>query len=222
MLPFASSSVATNKVLKLRYEYLIFSRYFLFLQGSTMLVIAGFSYEILDLWLGSSYANRGAFLMALIAAATFLDAVSVLPSLLTEALGKPHITGFAALARVIFGLGALSIGLEVNGLHGGVLAAFSVALLFPAWFTTYSHLRVLPIGLRAFLIESALPVASLLALHIALTALVHLLSENRTQVLLGGVLIGASLAFTAYALLLRPRHKRAVTRKMKLLLHRTR
>ena len=144
IFPLASALSAVDDMAGLRKRFIYVSRYMLFLNICVCLLLALFAQELLHFWLHSKMDPRAPVILVVLAYALLADSITNVPSLVNDGLGRPHITGVAALVRVGLGVGAAWWALTVSGIVALALSQLAVSWLFSVGFLFYVHGRSLP------------------------------------------------------------------------------
>jgi O-antigen/teichoic acid export membrane protein len=147
IFPVSSALAANNQHDELRKIYLVSTRYYVFLHACMCIFLSLFSREILHYWAGSVFGANAALVLVLVATATFMDALTNLPSLVNDGLGKPKNTGILAVMRAIFGLGLCYLFIRTYGYIGAAWAELIVSSFFSIVFLLYVHNRSIPVKL---------------------------------------------------------------------------
>ncbi len=145
IFPAASAMEANNQHDELERIYFTSTRYYIYLNASLCLLLSIFSRELLHYWAGSIFGTGAALVLVLIATAAFFDALTNLPSLVNDGLGKPRNTGVLALARALVGLVLSYIGIRYAGYIGAAWAHLFVSAFFAIIFLVYVHGRSIPV-----------------------------------------------------------------------------
>jgi O-antigen/teichoic acid export membrane protein len=157
IFPAASAMAANNQHDELRRIYFTSTRYYIYLNAALCLLLSIFSRELLHYWAGPAFGAGAALVLVLIASATFFDALTNLPSLVNDGLGKPRNTGILALTRALVGLALSYVGIRYAGYIGAAWAHLLVSIFFAITFLIYVHGRAIPILLRELYRESYRP-----------------------------------------------------------------
>lgn len=163
MFPHASALAAEGRDDDLRRHYLLASRYLFFLNGAISLTLATLAGPILAVWLNPEFAQKGATVMMLIALTLWLDSLTNLPSLLTDGLGHPRVTGLFAVSRAALGLAFIVIGIAQAGIVGAAAGHLLASLMMTLVFLWWVHGRTVPVALAALVRQAyVMPLAALL------------------------------------------------------------
>lgn len=147
MFPHASVLAAEGRDDDLRRHYLLASRYLFYLNGAISLTLATLAEPILATWLNSEFAQKGATVMTLVALTLWLDSLTNLPSLMTDGLGHPRVTGLFSVARAAVGLLFIAIGIGHAGIIGAAAGHLLASLLMGSVFLAWVHGRSVPVPL---------------------------------------------------------------------------
>lgn len=148
IFPAASALQANNQHDELERIYFTSTRYYIYLNASLCLLLSIFSRELLHYWAGSVFGAGAALVLVLIATAAFFDALTNLPSLVNDGLGKPKNTGVLSLIRAVVGLLLSYIGIRYAGYIGAAWAHLFVSAFFAVLFLVYVHGRSIPVLLN--------------------------------------------------------------------------
>ncbi len=171
LFPVASAMSANNQHEELERIYITSTRYYIYLNAALILILSIFSRELLHFWAGSVFGAGAALVLVLIAAATFFDALTNLPSLMNDGLGQPRNTGILALMRAIVGLAMSYIGIQFAGYIGAAWAHLFVSAFFAIIFLIYVHGRSVPISLSKVYQKAYQPTIFPLAVLLSISAI---------------------------------------------------
>lgn len=163
LFPAASALAANQELPRLAQIYLKASRYLTFINGAMLLLIAVFAAPILQYWMSADFARRGATVLAVIALAQCIDALTVLPSLVNDGMGHPAVTGVFAFARALLGLVTVYVGIMLLGIDGAAWGHLAASVCMTTIFLLYVHGRTVPVMLRAVVTFAYVPAAAGLA-----------------------------------------------------------
>ena len=144
IFPLASALSALDDMAGLRTRFVYVSRYMLFLNICVCLLLALFAQELLHYWLQTKMDVRAPIVLVIVAYALLADSLSNVPSLVNDGLGRPHITGVAAIVRVALGVAAAWWALSVSGIVALALSQLAVSWFMSVAFLIYVHYRSLP------------------------------------------------------------------------------
>lgn len=170
IFPVASALAASREMQQLERLYLLASRYLFFINGAAVVILACFAEPILRLWMGPGFARHGAVIMAVVAVAQFIDALTNIPSLVNDGLGHPRVSGLFATARAALGLALLYVGVLWWQGEGAAWAHLVASAVMTAAFVLFVHERTVPIALRALLRHAYVPPLLVLAAAAAAAA----------------------------------------------------
>jgi O-antigen/teichoic acid export membrane protein len=86
------------------------------------LLLAGLSNEMLTFWLGASFAADSSQVLGILAIGIFLSSIAVLPSTLTDAIGRPKVGAVIMLGTTIVFLPTVVLMCSHYGVIGAALA----------------------------------------------------------------------------------------------------
>lgn len=144
LFPAASAMQARGEMDELGSIYMTATRYITYLNGAAVLLICLFGREILFYWMGPDFATQAYWVMVFISIALFIDSLTVLPSLVNDAFGKPANTGVFAVLRALL---ATALTLAFVGSQSIALVAFAhtlSAFFMVSAFLWFVHGRSLP------------------------------------------------------------------------------
>ena len=148
IFPAASAMAAKAQHEQLRRTYLTATRYIVYLNAGLCLLLSVFSRELLHYWAGPVFGADAAFVMVLIATASFFDSLTNLPSLVNDGLGKPRNTGILALIRALVGLTLAYFAIRSLGFIGAAWALVFTSILFATGFVVFVHGRSVPVSIK--------------------------------------------------------------------------
>src|SRR3984957_4556468 len=122
LFPAFSSLEAAGEMRKLEDLYARSLKYLIVVMGPPFLLIGAFSRQILNLWLGPVFANRGSTPLEILSIATFLSCLSILPYGLLQGAGKPKITAIFHVLELPLHLGLVWVLVAKMGLTGAAIA----------------------------------------------------------------------------------------------------
>jgi O-antigen/teichoic acid export membrane protein len=171
------------------------AKYMLLILTPVVAVFFCFARQILQLWLGSDFANQSTIVLQLVAVLFFVNAFAMLPYTSVQALGRPDLK--AILDLVVLPVYAVSAWwlMRRAGVNGAALAKLFVTIV------DFSALYIIASRLRAFSIRDwfAGPLMRALALSAGLVALVGLIASLHARI---GVSIALLIvSFLVYAFL---------------------
>jgi O-antigen/teichoic acid export membrane protein len=142
--PAASALAARGELERLRHLYLKASRYVVFINASVLVLVAVFSYPILATWMNPQFARAGQVVLAVMALSQFIDSLTSLPSLVNDGMGYPRLSGMFALARALFGLLVVYMGVAGWGIEGAAWGHLLASVLLTCAFLAAVHGRTVP------------------------------------------------------------------------------
>ncbi len=146
IFPRVSALAAGGEQLRLRRMYLDASRLLTYLNLSVLgLIIVGGD-EFLRRWVGAEFVAPGYPVLILITLALMVDSLTNIPSLITDGLGQPRVTGRFALARGVVGLLMVYAGTRAAGIEGAAMAHLASSLLMTSLFLGFVHGRTVPVS----------------------------------------------------------------------------
>jgi O-antigen/teichoic acid export membrane protein len=155
--PAASALAARGELERLRTLYLKASRYVVFINASVLVLVAVFSYQILYYWMNPQFARAGQVVLAVMALSQFIDSLTSLPSLVNDGMGHPRFSGMFALARALFGLVVVYVGVDGWGIAGAAWGHLIASILLTCAFLVAVHGRTVPARLGDLARQAYLP-----------------------------------------------------------------
>jgi O-antigen/teichoic acid export membrane protein len=155
--PAASALAARGELERLRTLYLKASRYVVFINASVLVLVAVFSYQILYYWMNPQFARAGQIVLSVMALSQFIDSLTSLPSLVNDGMGHPRFSGMFALARAVFGLVVVWIGVDGWGIIGAAWGHLLASVLLTCAFLVAVHGRTVPARMRDLVRQAYLP-----------------------------------------------------------------
>jgi O-antigen/teichoic acid export membrane protein len=155
--PAASALAACGELERLRLLYLKASRYVVFINASVLVLVAVFSYQILYYWMNPQFARAGQVVLAVMALSQFIDSLTSLPSLVNDGMGHPRFSGMFALARAVFGLLVVYLGVAGWGIDGAAWGHLIASILLTCAFLAAVHGRTVPARLGDLARQAYLP-----------------------------------------------------------------
>jgi O-antigen/teichoic acid export membrane protein len=162
-----------------------------------------FAEPVLRFWLGARFAAESADVLRVLVAGYMVNALSTIPAVAADSLGRPRVTTAFSVAS-----GALNVGLSVvlipaYGIMGAAVAILANSLLLVPLFLVYVHRRVLFLGIRELMGRSLLrPFAATVAAWPPMLVLAH--ASDSVPVLLVALAAGllaylaSTVAFRVY------------------------
>jgi len=147
IFPVSSALAANNRHDDLRRIYLVSTRYYIYLNASLCMLLSIFSRELLYYWAGPIFGPGAALVLVLMAAATFFDSLTNLPSLVNDALGKPINTGIMSVLRTSCCMIIGYFAIPRVGYIGVAWAYLFTNGFFAIAFLVFVHERSIPVSL---------------------------------------------------------------------------
>jgi len=144
IFPAASAMQARGEMDHLGRVYMTATRYITYLNGAAVLLICLFGREILHYWMGPDFASNAYWAMVFISIARFIDSLTVLPSLVNDALGHPRNTGVFSVVRVLLAVCLTLAVVDTQNLAIVASASTVAALVMGLSFIWFVHGRYLP------------------------------------------------------------------------------
>ncbi len=129
LFPAFSSLEAVGAMDKLEDIYARSLKYIIVTMGPLLLAVAAFAHDILNLWLGPVFAAKSSAPLQLLALATFLTALSILPYGLLQGAGRPDITAIFHVIELPVHLVLVWVLVSRVGITGAAIAVTVRVLL---------------------------------------------------------------------------------------------
>ncbi len=221
VFPTASSLAARQRMDVLERLYMQSSRYLFFINGSVVLLLAVFSFPILSFWMGSSFAAQGAMIMAIVAVAQFIDALTNIPSLVNDGLGNPKVSGLFALTRAAVGLALLYVLIIQWGSGGAAWAHLIASVIMTTAFLAYVHGRTVPFSFAQVVrLAYVRPLMALAISGVVCVVLRGLADDSLMLFLACGTAASLVLAVCGGVLVVLPQHRQLIANRLRRLLKR--
>ena len=149
IFPLSSALDARGDDATLKATFSYVSRYITFLNLALCLTLAAFARELLTYWLHAVPDDKAVLVLIVVAYALFVESLSNVPSLVNDGLGRPHITGLAAILRVATGVFAAWWVLQWGSIVEVAISQLAVAIAFVPAFIYFVHRKSLPWTLLA-------------------------------------------------------------------------
>jgi len=144
IFPLSSALDARGDQAALKATFIYVSRYITFLNLGLCLTLAVFARELLTYWLHAVPDDKAVLILIIVAYALFVESLSNVPALVNDGLGRPHITGVAAILRVAVGVVAAWWVLQWGSIVEVAISQLAVALVFVPAFIIFVHRKSLP------------------------------------------------------------------------------
>jgi O-antigen/teichoic acid export membrane protein len=156
IFPAISELQGQNRHDTIRELYLTASRIILSFAAAFAIPLLVFGVHFLRLWMDPEFARRGGLVLQLITGAVFLNLFTSVPTFVVNGLGRPKVSGIAAVCTATLFLVLMIPGAICKGIVGVAAAQLaSVAVVAPL-FIRYANCRVLGLSFRQLLRESYL------------------------------------------------------------------
>jgi O-antigen/teichoic acid export membrane protein len=168
--------------------------------GSLLFVFAD---PILRYWLGADFARESADVLRVLAAGYVVSALTTMPALACDAVGRPRVTTAFSLASAALNVALSIVLIPTHGILGASFAILVNSALVAPVFLLYVHRRVVPLPLRELVTKSlARPLLAAVASWPAM-ALLLLVATSLPMLLLALVLgfvafVVATIALSVY------------------------
>lgn len=213
MFPAASALAAKDELDRLRRLYLVAVRYTVFLNGALAVLLAVLAYTLLKLWMGENFAQRSAEILVLLVTAAFFNSLTNLPTLVSDGLGHPKVSGFFAIAHASIGTGITYLFVSEMGLLGAAISQLLVSAVLSILFLVYVHGRTVPVPLLTYLGRGIAPaLACTLVPAMAGWWLAQLLEPGLLEAVVVAAFLLASMGILGYRFVLRQEDKSAVSK----------
>lgn len=142
LFPLASEFAAQSNHDQLIVIYMKVSRVVLICSVIFHLPCIFFSHEILLLWLGRELADQGWKVMLLMSGSLLLTALTIVPSLVTNGIGKPQINTMAATLTLLLNIVLVYPLISLYGVTGAALSSF-ISVLHAPFYIYYVNKKIL-------------------------------------------------------------------------------
>jgi stage V sporulation protein B len=122
VFPYASELHAMSDLKKLQELYLRSSKILILMTLPFIMVLIVLPDPILRYWLGPEYAEQGAMALCIIGIATFLNAVTAVPTVTSLGVGRPWMPSVFSTASSVASLAANLLLIPKYGVNGAALA----------------------------------------------------------------------------------------------------
>src|SRR5262249_29489856 len=122
VFPYASELHAMSDLKKLKELYLRSSKILILMPLPYTMVLIVLPDPILRYWLGPEYAEQGAMALCIIGIATFLNAVTAVPTVTSLGVGRPWMPSVFSTASSVASLAANLLLIPKYGVNGAALA----------------------------------------------------------------------------------------------------
>jgi O-antigen/teichoic acid export membrane protein len=139
IFPAASALVAQGQLDELRSAYIVSTRYVTYLTGCVLILLTVGARELLHYWAGAAFDEAAALILIVLALSIFIDALTMIPSLVNDGLGHPQNTGVFAIVRAALGLGLGYLAVKHYGILGAAVAQLGVSVVLTAAFIHSIH-----------------------------------------------------------------------------------
>lgn len=119
---FSSLNVAGEKE-KLEAFYVRSMKYLIMGLGPMLLVVAAFSHDILQYWLGASFAKQSTLPLQILALGVFINSLGYFPYSLLQGLGRPDLTGIFHLIELPIHVLVVAVLVSRLGIIGAALSS---------------------------------------------------------------------------------------------------
>ncbi|KAF3998159.1 oligosaccharide flippase family protein [Glaciimonas immobilis] len=217
MFPHASALAEQGRLVELKRDYLLASRYMFFINGGIALMLATLAHPILSLWMSTEFARVGTTVMVMIAFTQWIDSLTNLPTLINDGIGHPKISGIFALARAVLGLGLIFLGVWRYGIVGAAGAHLLASAVMSLSFVIYVHGRTVPVSLNSLFYEAYLvPLIVLVPVGIVGVLLTSFASRGWLNLLACGTLMGLLILVGGICKVCLPQHRNIVFSRLAL------
>jgi O-antigen/teichoic acid export membrane protein len=144
MFPLASALAAAKDFRGLQERYAYVMRYTFYINVCVCLLMSAFATEILHYWLKGGVGGDASLILVIVAYSLLAESLTNLPSMVNDGLGRPHITGIAALARAVVGVAAAWWALSWGGIVALAMSQLVVSVLASLIFVGVVHRLSMP------------------------------------------------------------------------------
>ncbi|MCM8611623.1 oligosaccharide flippase family protein [Accumulibacter sp.] len=157
VFPMTSALLANSRLAEVERLVIQATRYTFYLNAAAVAAVSVLSGWFLDVWLGPEFAEKGCWIMALVAGGALIDSLTNVPSLVTDGGGRTQLTGSFALVRCVAGLLAVYSGAMLGGIEGVALAHFGTSAVFTVAFLTVFFRIVSPVSIWTWFRQAIAP-----------------------------------------------------------------
>jgi O-antigen/teichoic acid export membrane protein len=143
IFPISSELGSGGGLERLHSVYLSMTRFIFFLNSVQLVVFVLFSWDILYLWMGRSFADDASRILLYIAVGFFFDLLTSLPSQVNDGISSPKVTSTFAFLRGITGVLFAFIGGKYAGVHGVAIGFMTSSILLSVSFNLYVHHKII-------------------------------------------------------------------------------
>lgn len=156
IFPAISELQGQNRHDTIRELYLTTSRIILSFAAAFTVPLLVFGVHFLRLWMDPEFARRGGLVLQLITGSVFLTLCTNVPTFVVNGLGKPKVSGVAAICTATLFLMLMIPGAVYGGIIGVAAAQLCSVVIVAPIFIRYVNCRVLGLSFRQLLKESYL------------------------------------------------------------------
>jgi O-antigen/teichoic acid export membrane protein len=209
--PAASELESLRQFERLRSVYFTATRYVFYLNACFVVLACLFAREILRSWMGEEFALNGALVMVLTAVAMLVDSMTNLPSLLTDGMGHPRVTGTFSIFRAGFGLAVTFVCAKAYGIVGAAVGHLITSAVAATAFLIFVHRGTIPFRLGELVRECHLATCAVLGVSGAAFAVFKAhLALNLVATLAFAASILLAYAVFGFSFILTPAHRRSL------------
>ena len=154
IFPAISELQGQNRHDTIRELYLTASRIIFSFAAAFTVPLLVFGTRFLNLWMDPEFAQRGGLVMQLITVSVFLTLCTNVPTFVVNGLGRPKVSGIAAISSASLFLILMVPGALYGGIAGVAAAQLVSAAVVAPLFIRYVNVRVLGLPFRQLLKES--------------------------------------------------------------------
>jgi O-antigen/teichoic acid export membrane protein len=150
IFPFVSSLHAKNEMASIRSSFQKAAAVFAALSIPVFLFLSLFAYEILSVWMGSSFAEKTWLLLSIVSLSSLIGSASTLPNLLILGMGNSRLIAFFSFLSIGLYIIFLPVLTAKFGLEGSA-AALLINTVVTISFVFKYNLRYIQIPLSVYL-----------------------------------------------------------------------
>ncbi len=146
IFPYASEVSALEDKMRIQKTFVEASRVYASCSIPLHLILIAFSKPILTIWMGTDFAEKGWFVLSLLAFSTLLGSLSTVPNLITMGLGYARIIGLFSILTFISYVTLVPTFTKLWGIEGtawGMLGSVAPGLVL----VVYETKRIIGLGI---------------------------------------------------------------------------
>lgn len=129
LFPAFSSLSAAGERERLEDFYMRSMKYLIMALGPVLLIVAAFAHDILQLWLGSAFAEQSTLPLQILTLGIFINSLAYFPYSLLQGMGKPSLTGVFHLVEIPIHFALVWLLVSRMGIVGAAIASTTRVLV---------------------------------------------------------------------------------------------